>query len=522
MRRKILLVVLLALVAMVCCFAESLTVEVTITRDTTDWKKWTARLLTTLPDNPASGVEYVIRVRIENANGQADWINLSNSRKTYSSTAGKTNPVYLKVYLGYLKTGSTTRVSEMETADLENTGTKTYTFTLDYEPYSANPQTKGNVWYESNFDVFDLGTGFAIPQLQDSVPTSVPPTSYLSKVVSSGNSHPTKVTIETSGRFVSLSHPESYLDFSVALLPKYSTSASSSVSYCYDAGTSTALSPTEYAKNTENALNKLEFIIPRTDAASSPVGSGSANISEMDCYLLICTQTPDEAILRHMTETDDYQATITLKFECAASGCTLNHQDYEQTIIVRGYYGADTVEDLDWVYLSVSPVAGVGNMNLTSIFNNTPKSTRIADLRVLSASRTEYPDASTSGGYPWNEHLFVFLSSSSQYDDSSAGLFRLKNTASQLMEPIDFVIDVLNASDGSLNKTYDGTDYWTGTGDTSFCIDLGNLISTTSSKKEFSAVDWTGYADFRITEEDLEGMAGRYETYVYYHIIYAD
>lgn len=534
MTKRIIMIVLLALLSIIACFAESISVQVKITRSTNNWSSWGAQLLTTLPANPANGIEYVVRVKISNSS-KFTWAALRNAQKKYTDSSNTvTNPNTLEVYFGYrTRNGTSYRLSQLITVSLENTANKTYTFDFDYEPYSTYQPTKGNIWFESYHDVFDLEEDLAVPKYT-TLPSSVSSSAEcLGVIKTTGNSHRMEVTVESTGRFESLSDPAKYMDFSVALVPCYTaTGSATELAYNYaispsNIGTGTVKNSTDTVPFTaRGSTSSVTVVTPKTEGTSCAVGSSNANVSSFAYYLMVCVDEPDAETLKHVSQKDDYYATITISWECAESSCSLSHTDHTQTIVLRAYYGDDySANDNDWVNLVITPSAESANLNIRDICSSNTRTATIASLQLMTGSRTD--TANNNAAYQWGNHLYVFISSSNEYDENG-GSFKLLNNKGY---EIPFTVEVY--TNNSLNKQYDGTAYWGVSATRSdYCLNLGSLSTTTDGTHTYGFLNFNAEVRLTITAAGAaavnagvgsnENIPGRYGANIYYHLVYMD
>ena len=103
MKKRIVMFILLALLAIMACFGDSISIQVKVTRVSTDWKSWKAQVTPPLPANPATGIEYCVRVRIVNSQGKGSSNIVRNALNpaSLSNNTNAKNPITLSVYFGY-------------------------------------------------------------------------------------------------------------------------------------------------------------------------------------------------------------------------------------------------------------------------------------------------------------------------------------------------------------------------------------------------------------------------------------
>ena len=537
MRRRFVLTVILILALSVACFAESLDLDITFTL------KYESENTYSITFSPAIPSGYTIkwnRSTYTEAQLRKDPGHINQNITSKITLQSENQSLVIKIQ----KNGSYPVASDrpMDFIVLEKpyptSGTKTYTcFTSDGNQVhigdpSEEQTSQGNVWFESANDVFSLETGNATPTRDASI--NIGSSYCLGKIASADSSDRIAVTVETSGRFVSASDPSSYLDFQVALVPKYSTSSSTDNPYCYTINPSnlsngSVSSGSDLAPSTDNAQNSLTFVLPKTDGTSSSVGSNNAAIEDSSLYLVMCFDTPDTETLKRLAVTNDYYASLEISWECAEASCEFNGaHTHTQHVVLRAYLGNEYVTAVnDWVNLSISPEPNAGNLNILSLFdrggNSGSSSATIATINITTGSRTT--DAKSA--YQWKDHVFVFLSSSSNFTDSSAEGFNLVGGVSGNVT-IPFTVGVYSTND-SLIKEFDGTTYWGQSVDpSSYCLNLGTMGTTTSGSYTYGFINFTGTVKMIIPQAAINELkenqyrAGRYREYIYYHLVYTD
>ena len=541
MRRKFLFACILILVLSFACFAETLDIDMTFTLKYESSGTYSLTY-TGLPagysiawNRSTAPDDVTIEQCIYPYN--VTYINKSTSTKI-SGVSGD-----YSLYVRIQKNGVYPVASDrpLDIVKLEppypTSGTKVYNFytSTDNPVHIVDPAdeqtSEGNIWFESATDVFSLETGNATPARNASVNIGSP--FCLGKIASADSSDRVAVTVQTSGQFVSASDPASYMDFHVALVPKYSTSSTSDNPYLYtinpqNLSNGSVASASDPAPTTDNNNNSIVFVLPKTDGTSSSVGASSAAIVDSSLYLVLCFDTPDTETLKRLAVTNDYYASLTISWDCAEASCEFDGaHTHTQHIVLRAYLGDEYVTaDNDWVNLSISPEPDAGNLNILSLFDrggNGSSSATIASISITTGSRT----TDSKAAFPWKDHVFVYLSSSSNFNDSTAEAFNLTGGASGEVS-IPFTVGVYSSTD-SLIKEFDGTTYWGQSGDpSSYCLDLGTLSTMTSGSYTYGFINFTGTVKMTITQAAIDNLkadhnrAGRYREYIYYHLVYTD
>lgn len=543
MRRKSVLAIILILIFSAVCFAETIDLNMTFTLK---YESSGTYSITYSPDLPS---DLTIAWNKSTAQTDADIEAAVNPYSpTYINKSITTNLTGVSgsyyIYIRIQKKGVYANPTDrpMDIIQLEKpyptSGTKTYTFmtSTDNPVHIVDPAdnetSEGNIWFETGNDVFSLETGNATPTRDSSV--NIGNTYCIGKISSAESSDRIAVNVQTSGQFVSVSDPSSYLDFHIALVPKYSTSSSSDNAYCYNIDPSnlssgTVSSGSDPVPSTDNEQNSVSFILPKTDGTSSSVGASNASITDSSLYLVMCFDTPDTETLKRLAVTNDYYASLTISWECAEASCEFNGaHTHTQHVVLRAYLGDEYVTtDNDWVNLSISPEADAGNLNILSLFdrggNSGSSAATIATINITTGSRT----TDEKSAYPWKDHVFVFLSSSGNYSDSSAQEFSLVGGATGNVT-IPFTVGVYSAND-SLIREFDGTTYWGQSGNhSSYCLDLGTMATMASGSYTYGFINFSGTVKMIITQAAINALkenhnrAGHYREYIYYHLVYTD
>lgn len=352
-------------------------------------------------------------------------------------------------------------------------------------------------------------------------------------------------TISTNGgAFVSQSDPSKYREYYVVVVPYISVQVEATDRYYYYYGSDTASSPAPSTRNGD--LHLRTVTTDGTDVSGRIVLGGTSwwpiygYPYSMGFEMFICMDQITNADLLHLAELDDYLATITVSWACENGSCTDNHYG-SFDITVRGYYGTNQGEDKDSFFLLLNPTAESTNLNIKDLAR-TAANVTIADFRINTTTR--------SNNFSWSDHLFAFLSASPDYNVPDYNGFFLKKVGSQSIT-IPYNLTVYNTTNGvkSDNKReYDGTDYFTNKSSAhSFCLDLSDYkkISHDAFQDTYQAINYEGTVELQIQDFQVPGSGnsfseimrnpaddnnradytsyiGKYESNIYYHIVYAD
>lgn len=395
------------------------------------------------------------------------------------------------------------------------------------------------VWYQNTtedaLNVFNLNNVYYLPMRSSTWGSNsassgtINESNYIGQLGVSNCSHQIKYTVSTSGSFVSQSDTTKYRDFCIAMCPRYEYLLGDN-GFFWDVETNKAVNSSERAPNTRNT-GTASVTSPYTNNTNVYVSSGTRRrIQKFWIDLVICMDTLNSDDLKHISENDDYIATITLEWSCKTSNCNQASHKGSYTFILRGYFG-DSSAAQDAVYMFVIPSASSTNMSIRDIIQNGEK--KIADIQVHTNTRTDTSRYSTSSGrcpgYEWKDHVFTFISASPSYATSDNAGFLLKKKNNPTVT-IPYTLNV-RSSDGSLNRTFDGTDYYYGSTAAqkkAYCINLGNYSTSTDRYgNTYNTIDFYGYVAIDIDDptgaisSNAGGIySGVYESYIYYHIIY--
>lgn len=420
---------------------------------------------------------------------------------------------------------------------------------------TANVNSSGDHYRFNYSTVYDLSTyysynGHTTPQLGDYNKTNgLNEAKALGTVGVGGCDHAIEYTISTNGgKFVSQSDPSKYREFYVVNVPDYSVSGSAERKYfCLDSNGTGGNAP-----STLNSTNSMTFTAPVTNGnVSAKIYNNYGNSSNVKCTsvgldLFLCMAQLQNADLEHLSENDDYFATITVSWHCTTAGCTQNHTGTFD-MVVRGYYGGNSGQARDTFLLIVNPAADVNTLDLKSMIKE--NQTKVISSMTIATTTKE----GTSGSaYAWRDHIYAFLSASPDYMTTDYSGFVLTKMTNRSVT-IPYTLTVYNTTSGSpmTGKVYDGTDHFI-ENDQSYCFDLRDYSKPNTDYYAMSydrygtyyyAINYTGRVDITLTNFTIPGTSvdlrtvmndpvlyndeytryiGKYESNIYYHIVYVD
>ena len=503
--------------------------------------------------------------------------NLSSGRPDHSD---EMQPGVSKSFNGSNKTGHDKKLAIVLAYQDEHDGVFTYwygevTYLNWTKGYSATINVQGKIggepsdnlayFSQSSIETINLGNSYSTPQMNATENTTAE--NYLGKLGSMNTGHRIQFTVSCSGKFQSASEPTLYRNFWIALAPyrmsktmKGTVSVYNTAQYYYDVSTQSLISSTALVPNTrDSALNTVTVTTPQTFSVNStniPVGPGSETAYVVNQWynLMLCMEDIDAETLKHMAEVDDYYATITISWHCIENGCDEVSHSGSYIINLRGYYSFNSGDYLDTVSFVVSPTSESMGIDLIAMAMANPEvqnpqpSVKISDFRVLSTAKTVNSSGATPStvelyrgqgvAYNWKEHVFVYLSASSNLSGNNNG-FQLVNKTSH--KAIPFQVQVRD-DNGVVNKTYDGTTAWNGLQGSpepsTYCLDLGTLNITNDNRgNTYGSIDFSQSVYLVLPEAAVTMLRnykanpnangsgdfpGKYEAIVYYHIICTD
>lgn len=418
---------------------------------------------------------------------------------------------------------------------------------------TTNVSSSGDHYRFNYSTVFDLSTYYnynnrTTPIISDYKQTNgLDGTKAIGTVGVGGCSHSIIYTIDTNGgKFVSASDPSKYRTFYVVNVPDYSEGNDTGRSYlCHNRQGRSA-----------NALstlgsNSMTFTAPISDGkTSSYIYANGGSQSYVKCGsigldLFLCMANPSSE-LEHLAENDDYYATITVSWHCSQADCTQNHSG-TFNMVVRGYYGSNSGQARDSFFLIVNPATDASTLDLKQMIKDNQTKT-IASMTIATTTK----EGTSGSAYAWRDHIYAFLSASADYTTSDTTGFVLTRMTNRSIT-IPYTLTVYNTTTGSTmeGQVYDGTDYFI-ENDQSYCIDLKDYSKPNTNYYAMSydrygtyyyAINYTGRVDINLTNFTIPGTTvdfrsavtdpvtynneytryiGKYESNIYYHIVYVD
>ena len=416
---------------------------------------------------------------------------------------------------------------------------------------ATSSENEGDIWYQhSTYDalnVFDLEDAFYTPLRSvtwgnDSAETgTINASNYIGQLGLKNCSHEILFTVETDGKFVSRSDPSKYKEYWIAMCPRYQYYGD--YGYFWDLTsnypTGVAVNSTDQAPNTKST-GSASILAPSTySSTNTAINVGSSDGSSLYRYittfwidLALCMDELDSDSLKHIDVNDDYYSTVILKWECYTSelyGDTTCSHSGQYIITLRGQYGVTDVSQ-DAVSFIVEAEGSSQNFSIRSILNT---DTKVATMQILSTQKTATSNINSGNGtgYDWNANVFAFLSSSSDYATQGSEFVLTNVSSKNYGKTIPFTVNVYDESSGTLNQSYDGTTYWNGKSDAQtegYAIDVSESYTVTTDRygNTYHAINYIGDVMINIPDDGTilantdNAYSGKYESYLYYHIIY--
>lgn len=417
---------------------------------------------------------------------------------------------------------------------------------LTAEPAWQTPR----VWYENDAsnnasnrkNVINLESLFYLPTMDTTYNSNTPNGTY-SSVNSLGNfgcaycNHEITFTISTTGKFVSESDPTKYRDFYVAVMPRvrYDTQDRKNPSiddhlYCMDRTYQGGeLAGAVMAPNTRDVSGQVYKTISITAPPVSfseytkyYVGpDGDQHVFRFWGDLLICLPALTQEDLQHMSESDDYTATVTVSWSCTGEGeCNANHNGSFQ-FNLRGYY-KNAQNSQDSLAMFVTPTYSSMNLDIRSILADDPAECQISQLKIYTttAKKSNNTWARYSGNTLTSVRVKPFISANSFefWNQNRNNTFALKSGNTL----IPFTVIVRDPENDDQSWTFDGSDYW-GKENMSV-IDLSNYLVTVRDRQgnEYNMLSFTGDVYISFEDQTIPGNlpSGIYSEDIYYYIGY--
>lgn len=339
------------------------------------------------------------------------------------------------------------------------------------------------------------------------------------------------ITAKDEGRFVSQSDPSKYREYYVVVVPDQGN-ANNDRYFWYPSG-SNGYSP---ARNTKNEGHSFSITTTKTNSTVS-CQNGSGNAVSMGLDLFLCMDQLQDDDLLHLAQSDDYYATINVSWHCE-NGCSDHLGSFD--ITVRGYYGS-TQKTNDSIFLLLYPTTESTKINIKDVAMH-HSTVDIATFKI---------NTTTKEDFNWKNHLFAFLSASSDYNVSDNNGFILKKMGDN-STTIPYTLTVYNTTNGALTenkKVYDGKAYFTNAASAgSFCLDLTDYtkVSVDTYNDTYNAINYEGKVEMKLNDFaipgsgndfaavmanpsssdsyllDYQNYIGKYESQIYYHVVYTD
>lgn len=347
--------------------------------------------------------------------------------------------------------------------------------------------------------------------------------------------HKIKYTITATnfGRFESQSDPSKYRNYYVVAVPDQ---GNGSQRYFYYPNNGSANS---VALNTRTG-NSMTMTTIKTSGGS---------YSSMGIDLFVCMEQLTDEDRLHLAPGDDYYATILVEWECAENNCNKTAHSGNFSITIRGYFGSEYTSAYDEIFLLISPTAESNNMNIKEMAK-TGNALTISNFQINTVTKRK--ESGNNTAYDWSKHIFAFLSASPNYDASDANGFLLKKVGNQSITiPYELTVySTINGNRTNNSRTYDGEDsFATGTAsEKNMCLPMYTTDTylkkfTDTFSGDYYAINYEAEVVLNIEDFEIPGSGqlfsvvmqnpelysnyytqyiGRYESNIYYHIVYSD
>ena len=369
-----------------------------------------------------------------------------------------------------------------------------------------------------------------------------------------GCNHKINYTVNThGGTFVSQSDPSKYRSYYVVASPDYTVYGKSNGQttyprsyYRYNEITNQGVSEYTLLPSTEDG-GTMTLRSPVTDGKTGSRVNTSNTTYKINAFgfdLFICMNPLQQSDLIHMSDKDDYIATITISWACNNNNCHEAHSGSFE-IRVRGYFGTAEESEEDTFFMVVEPTPQSMSLDIKDLLLN-DRIKKIADLSIDTTTRR----MNNNSVYDWRSHLHVFLSASPDYNESGQRylLWNLRNASTT----VPFTITVENATNPSVSSTFDGTDSYP---NSSNYLDLKDYTKSQSDnyyssftdryQKNYYAINYKAEVSIDIQDKEVSingtnvlvstilrnpqtyasrysAFVGNYQAFIYYHIVYTD
>ena len=348
---------------------------------------------------------------------------------------------------------------------------------VDYNSERVFYYTDGGTWNITNVN---LGMAYYVPKYgtiynsnanvgSPENGTYAKATNVIGNVGCAYTDHSLKFTISTSGRFVSQSDPTKYREFVIAGVPRYRLS--NDETYKYKPSLNEKYADSDRVPNTRNG-DIVVYSPPMPKDGNNAYSKvtfydGTKNVAHYYIDLCICMDELTTEDYLHLSENNDYIATITITWECTDPDCTKTSGDNRHfgsfIFAINGYYGDGYSGSYKDIFLQVTPEVSALNLDLVNIAASTPNDDiKVSDLQLFTTTKNN----------DWVKKLSVFISASQSYNSASANGFRLVNDNGYYI-PYVVVVKDYNLSTG----TETGTTNAVFTGTTAYSNNMSNKIS---------------------------------------------
>ena len=267
--------------------------------------------------------------------------------------------------------------------------------------------------------------------------------------------HNLKFTVDTNGgRFVSVSDPTKYRDFSVALFPRARDNNDHNYYWEIEEGQpnngghaiphETRL-PNTRSTGTVSVISPAFTLQNKTIPYDNPATINCVRWW-LDMVLVLDPLTTEDKmhLPKETAEKEEFVATISVEWHCLDPNCdgegrnAFHNGNY--TFVVLGYYGKKP--DASQVSMFVTPDDAASNLDIINILGQSGEGEQhLAGLNLYSVSGTA----------DWNGKVSCYLSSSAAYDSNNAQSFALVGPS----HSIPYTVKVVNG-DGSGEQVFTG------------------------------------------------------------------
>ncbi len=403
------------------------------------------------------------------------------------------------------------------------------------------------VWFENDYssrkNVVDLESLFYIPSMETTYNSNTPSGTYgsynsLGNVGCAYCNHDITFTITTTGKFVSESDPTKYRDFYVAVIPRirYDTkdrkNTSNDDAFCKDrtyqggslAGAVMAPNTRDVSGGEYKSISITAPAVSFSEYTKYYVGpDGEQHVFRFWGDLLICLPALTQADLQHISETDDYTATVTVSWTCTPdeNPCNAAHSGSFQYNL-RGYYKTGQSAQ-DSLAMFVTPNHSSMNLNIRSILNESPAEIQISQLKIYTTTvkRSSSTWVRYSGSNISEVRVKPFISANSleYWNQSQGDTFALSNGMTSI--PFEVIVRDTDHPDSNHEWVFDGSDYW-GKADMNYIGLKDNVVPVIDRQgTEYNMISFAGDVFISFEGQTIPGLtSGIYSEDIYYYIGY--